>query len=221
MCHRAFLPHRHVSNGEVDICSSPRMSDRIPANYRSPPFPSLYWPINPLPSQTQFLFYASDIWRFTLFWTLISYVVCFGIVGIWGWVMVALGASSTARKPAVSGPPQHSRKGDGSRVDFKRHWGWSWVRGDWWYGAGWLWCVMIVGGVEAVLGGSVVGLMLVVVSDTQSPFPKAYISEFLPSSLAAIYNTGLFRMSTWIPCVWGVINILVLILSAYSLQGGL
>ena len=142
----------------------------IPPNYRSPPFPSLYWPINPLPSQTHFLYYPSDIWRFTLFWTLISYVVCFGIVGVWGWVMVALGTSPRARKPTGSGSPQHARKSDapsvrsrvGWGVGYRRHWGWSWVRGDWWYGAGWLWCVMIVGGVEAVLGGSVVGLMSVV-----------------------------------------------------------
>lgn len=40
-------------------------------------------------------------------------------------------------------------------------------------------------------------------------------------SLAAVYNAGDFRMSTWIPCVWGVINMLVLILSSFSLQGGL
>jgi len=39
--------------------------------------------------------------------------------------------------------------------------------------------------------------------------------------LAAVYNAGYFRMSTWIPCVWGVINTLVLILSSFSLQGAL
>ena len=177
------------------------MNDRIPANYQAPPFPSLYWPINPLPSQTQFLFYASDIWRFTLFWTLISYVVCFGIVGVWGWVMVALGTSPRARKPTTRpGPPQHARngKGDGSKEGSKRHWGWSWVRGDWWYGAGWLWCVMIVGGVEAVLGGSVVGLMSVV-SPTPSPrFPRhTFIHRFpfLNSSRAA-WQLSIIRASS-------------------------
>ena len=172
------------------------MNDRIPANYRSPPFPSLYWPINPLPSQTQFLFYASDIWRFTLFWTLISYVVCFGIVGVWGWVMVALGTSPRARKPTTrSGSPQHARKGGGSGVGFERHWGWSWVRGDWWYGAGWLWCVMIVGGVEAVLGGSVVGLMSVIFFDTKSPFPKRHTYPYLNSNRTA-WQLSIIRASS-------------------------
>lgn len=32
---------------------------------------------------------------------------------------------------------------------------------------------------------------------------------------------GYYRMSTWIPLVWGVVNVLVLVLSSFSLQGGL
>ena len=85
--------------------------------------------------------------------------------------MVALG--TPARKLTGFESPQHARQGDassvvGRRVSYRRQGGWSWVRGDWWYGAGWLWCVMIVGGVEAVLGGGVVGLMSVM-SLTPSP----------------------------------------------------
>jgi hypothetical protein len=41
------------------------------------------------------------------------------------------------------------------------------------------------------------------------------------SSLGAVYNAGYFRMSTWIPFVWSLINVLVLILSSFSIQGGL
>ncbi|KAI9826351.1 MAG: hypothetical protein M1832_000268 [Thelocarpon impressellum] len=56
----------------------------------------------------------------------------------------------------------------------------------------------VVAGVEAVIAGSVVGLIL-----------------------GAIYSAGYFRMSTWIPFIWAVINVLVLILSSFSIQGGL
>ena len=39
--------------------------------------------------------------------------------------------------------------------------------------------------------------------------------------LGAVYNAGYFRMSTWIPFVWALVNVLVLILSSFSIQGGL
>jgi hypothetical protein len=42
-----------------------------------------------------------------------------------------------------------------------------------------------------------------------------------PHSLGAVYNAGYFSMSTWIPFIWSLINILVLILSSFSIQGGL
>ena len=40
-------------------------------------------------------------------------------------------------------------------------------------------------------------------------------------SLGAIYNSGAFQMSTWIPFTWALINLLVLIVSSFSIQGGL
>lgn len=39
--------------------------------------------------------------------------------------------------------------------------------------------------------------------------------------LSGIYSAGYFRMSTWIPFSWGLINALVLILSSFAIQGGL
>ncbi|TKA77283.1 hypothetical protein B0A49_00982 [Cryomyces minteri] len=55
-----------------------------------------------------------------------------------------------------------------------------------------------VGGIEAVIAGSVVGGLL-----------------------GGVYSSGFFRMSTWIPLVWALINALVLILSSFAIQGGL
>jgi hypothetical protein len=39
--------------------------------------------------------------------------------------------------------------------------------------------------------------------------------------LSAVYTAGYFKMSTWIPFSWGVVNALVLILSSFAMQGGL
>ncbi|KAH7412980.1 hypothetical protein BKA64DRAFT_341768 [Cadophora sp. MPI-SDFR-AT-0126] len=55
-----------------------------------------------------------------------------------------------------------------------------------------------IAGVEALLAGSIVGLIL-----------------------GAVYNAGYFRMSTWFPFIWALINVLVLITSSFSIEGGL
>ncbi|RSL61264.1 hypothetical protein CEP54_006313 [Fusarium duplospermum] len=73
-----------------------------------------------------------------------------------------------------------------------------WKKSSWKY----LWAVPIVylvmAGLEAVLAGSIVGLVL-----------------------GAVYSAGYYEMNTWIPCTWGFINVLVLIISSFSIQGGL
>jgi hypothetical protein len=72
----------------------------------------------------------------------------------------------------------------------------------------------IVGGIEATMAGSIVGLVIGAVYKagmlpTESPQDSG-------SNLA-----GYLAMNTWIPLVWSVINVLVLVLSSFSLQGGL
>lgn len=66
----------------------------------------------------------------------------------------------------------------------------------------WVWMIpvvyLVVAGIEAVFAGSVVGLIL-----------------------GAVYNAGDFKMSTWMPFLWGLLNVSVLILSSFSIQGGL
>ncbi|KAJ9425563.1 hypothetical protein QL093DRAFT_2247073 [Fusarium oxysporum] len=65
-----------------------------------------------------------------------------------------------------------------------------------------LWAVpviyLVIAGLEAVMAGSIVGLVL-----------------------GAVYSAGYYEMNTWIPCTWGFINVLVLIISSFSIQGGL
>lgn len=47
-------------------------SNRVPLDYVVPSFPSLYDPVFAARSgDANYLYYTSDIWRFTLFWTLL------------------------------------------------------------------------------------------------------------------------------------------------------
>ncbi len=39
--------------------------------------------------------------------------------------------------------------------------------------------------------------------------------------LGAVYDAGSFKMSTIIPFLWALINVLVLIISSFAIQGGL
>lgn len=55
-----------------------------------------------------------------------------------------------------------------------------------------------IGGIEALIAGNVTGGLL-----------------------GGVYTAGFFRMSTWIPFTWGIINALVLILSSFAIQGGM
>lgn len=56
----------------------------------------------------------------------------------------------------------------------------------------------VIAGVEALVTGSVVG-----------------------SILGAVYMAACYNMSTWIPFIWGLINVLILIISSFTIQGGL
>ncbi|KAI8942186.1 hypothetical protein NX059_000273 [Plenodomus lindquistii] len=55
-----------------------------------------------------------------------------------------------------------------------------------------------IGAVEALISGALVGGLL-----------------------GGVYQAGYFEMSTWIPFVWAVISMLVLILSSFAIYGGL
>ncbi|KAF7857197.1 hypothetical protein EAF04_009438 [Stromatinia cepivora] len=140
-----------------------RIENPAPLDYSTPPFPSLYWPLHAKPGVPNYLYYAHDIWRFTLLWTLIVYGVTHMAVAVYA-IAMQLGKGKNA-------------------------WQYAWVIPL---------VYALIAGIEALLAGSFVGLIL-----------------------GAIYNAGYFQMSTWIPFIWSLINVLVLILSSFSIQGGL
>lgn len=150
---------------------------KVPSDYVRPSFPSLYWPINASPGDPRYLYYQSDIWRFTLYWTLITYAGVHLSASLWAVLMQLRSALASKTKPL--GEPNKIRQT-----------------------LAWVWIIpvvyLLVAGIEAVFAGSVVGLVL-----------------------GAVYNGGYFKMSTWMPLLWGLLNVLILILSSFSIQGGL
>lgn len=56
----------------------------FPIGYTTPPFPSIHWPLGALKQQYQelFLYYSSDIWKFTVYWSIIFFAAVYTLVGI-------------------------------------------------------------------------------------------------------------------------------------------
>ncbi|KIH90590.1 integral membrane protein [Sporothrix brasiliensis 5110] len=135
---------------------------QAPPGYKTPEFPSLYWPPQ-TPTAHGSLYYLYDIWRFTLLWTVILYAVFHA-----GAAVIAL-----AMQLIYSGRPEYWR---------------------------YLWTIpvtyTVVAGIEALFAGSFVGLII-----------------------GAAYLAGPFWMSTWIPFIWGWANLLVIVISSFSIQG--
>ncbi|PYI23637.1 hypothetical protein BO86DRAFT_416485 [Aspergillus japonicus CBS 114.51] len=134
-------------------------NNRVPINYQTPTFPSLYELLPASESRANYLYYTRDIWRFTFYWTFIFYGGSHLLVAAWAVAMQCRSWKACLAVPAF---------------------------------------YLAIGGIEALLAGSIVGLVL-----------------------GAVYEAGNFRMSTWIPLLWGGINVLVLILSSFPMPGGL
>lgn len=66
-----------MSNHMFYICSNRVVYSQQPQGYETPAFPSLYWPFPISGDQAYFLYTTSDVWRFTLLWTLICYAALF------------------------------------------------------------------------------------------------------------------------------------------------
>jgi hypothetical protein len=163
----------------------------VPLSYNTPQFPALYWPVRASPGEARYLYFLSDIYRFTVYWTLITIVAAHTVVATWAVLMQFSSAHYRSRylsSPAGRKLSEKNRKLLGERP----------VRET----VAWVWVVpvvyLVIGASEALLAGSLVGLVL-----------------------GAIYNAGYFRMSTWTPLLWGVINMLVLVVSSFRIQGGL
>ncbi|KAI9591334.1 hypothetical protein BDF19DRAFT_455511 [Syncephalis fuscata] len=122
-----------------------------PAGYVTAPFPSLYWPTKGAASHD--LLYKSEVWHFTLIWTLIFVCSIYFLAGLWAML-------SLRGRPYFWAPPL---------------------------------LFGLLGALGAIIGGTVAGIVL-----------------------GAIYDAGYFRMSPWVPFMWGLAQALITIISSYS-----
>jgi hypothetical protein len=163
----------------------------VPLSYNTPQFPALYWPVRASPGEARYLYFLSDIYRYTVYWTLITIVAAHTVVATWAVLMQFSSAHYRSRY-------LNSLAGRKLSIKNRKLLGEKPVRET----VAWVWMVpvvyLVIGASEALLAGSLVGLVL-----------------------GAIYNAGYFRMSTWTPLLWGVINMLVLVVSSFRIQGGL
>lgn len=78
--HNLPTPKQKCSDSSTPTPQLPRhrittlmAGNRVPINYQTPKFPSLYDPVPSHHKEAYYLYYTTDIWRFTLYWTLIFY----------------------------------------------------------------------------------------------------------------------------------------------------
>ncbi|RKP08477.1 hypothetical protein THASP1DRAFT_29723 [Thamnocephalis sphaerospora] len=125
-----------------------------PPDHESPPFPSLYWPgTYPAPNSAPVLLYRSEVWHFTIIWTLILVCSIYVLAGFWAMLSLR-----------------------------DRRFGWAAPL-----------MFALVGGLGALVGGTVAGI-----------------------ALGTIYDVGYFRMSTWVPFCWALTQALISIVNSYS-----
>ncbi|WPK24346.1 hypothetical protein PUMCH_001616 [Australozyma saopauloensis] len=60
-------------------------SQNLPMGYEAPPFPSLFWPAGAFTSrfQSAYLYYSSDMWTFTVWWSMIFFGSAYFMAGVW------------------------------------------------------------------------------------------------------------------------------------------
>ncbi|GFZ49772.1 hypothetical protein JCM24511_07175 [Saitozyma sp. JCM 24511] len=207
----------------------------VPSNYTTPPFPSLYGP-SLVRTQNQegiFLYEADAIWHFTLYWTLILLGGTFFLTSIFASFNLFLSLSvfrpklprrSNTTPSGIRTPPEHppssrsteattpsksppngpgSGQADTSRRDR----------------IGRVGRVSRIGRVGRI-GPKRPPLWLVALIPLTTGVVAGVISlvsaTVVGFALAAVYSAGGFVMSTWVPFLWALIQVLVLIISSYS-----
>lgn len=58
------------------------LSQNVPLGYTTPKFPALYWPIALGNANLAYLYYTKDIWSFTVYWSVIAFVIAYTLVGL-------------------------------------------------------------------------------------------------------------------------------------------
>ncbi|KAL7425244.1 hypothetical protein Q5752_000932 [Cryptotrichosporon argae] len=226
--------------GQVSSAFDPDGGAAVPANYTIPPFPSLYSPTfsNLYNNRGYFLYDAEAIWKFTFYWTLIMFGAAFLLCSLLASFNLFLSLSTRPSRPVVvarsaaampvraastapsagetmagpasscagarwrssqplaaqpidPGAPFHATAPAAAALPLP--WRSKRRRPPLW----------LVGLIPLVMGG--IAALVALISGTVVGF-----------ALAAIYSAGSFSMSTWVPFLWALIQVCVLIVSSYS-----
>src|SRR5271170_4395362 len=122
----------------------------VPLSYTTPPFPSLYWPIRTKPGDPKYLYYMHDIWRYTLLWTLLTYGLAHLLVSACAVLMQFHSAYLHAHNPVIQRLSAKNRQLLGLNP-IKDTLQWVWMIPT---------LYLFMGAVEALLAGSLVGLIV-------------------------------------------------------------
>ncbi|KAL1412565.1 hypothetical protein Q8F55_000312 [Vanrija albida] len=189
--------------GQVSSVFDPDNDATETRNYTVPKFPSLY---NPSISSTiqqrgYFLHNAEAIWRFTFYWTLILLLGTFLACAALASANIVLSRTLFAPRKddemellprrGLVGAISRAASAASSIARGRRHR--ARRRPP-------LYLVLII---PLLMG--VIAAFVALVSGTVVGF-----------ALAAVYSSGGFSMSTWVPFMWALIQVVVLIISSYS-----
>ncbi|WWC95704.1 hypothetical protein V866_002569 [Kwoniella sp. B9012] len=160
----------------------------VPDGYTTPSFPSLYLPtLHDTTNQRGiFLYEAEAIWHFTLYWTLLLLGSLFLICSIYASLTIFINMTTYRDKPSDRNRNDPSL--NKKKIARKRS-----KKPP-------LWPIFILPLISVVIAS---GISLI----------SATVVGF---ALAAIYSAGGFSMSTWVPFLWALIQVLVLLISSYS-----
>ncbi|WWC73805.1 uncharacterized protein I206_107777 [Kwoniella pini CBS 10737] len=170
----------------------------VPDGYTTPSFPSLYIPTlhDTLDQRGVFLYEAEAIWHFTFYWTFLLLGALFLICSILASFTIFINifkyrANPPDRQPASSANKYENftkfgRGKEKERIERRKKPP--------------LWPIFILPLISVIIASAIS-----LISGTVVGF-----------ALAAIYSAGGFSMSTWVPFLWALIQVLVLIISSYS-----
>ncbi|CAL9736682.1 hypothetical protein MOSE0_K05270 [Monosporozyma servazzii] len=163
----------------------------IPVGYQTPAFPSLYWPLANQQYSLAFLYNISDIWKFTLYWCLILNGIFY--LGAAMWAIISHN-NHTYRNNYVYHIWTRDPHHDHTRNTNKNR-----SKDAEFKLPIMIFCIyMLYAGVQGLVTGTVMGFLI-----------------------GAIYRSGLFAMSTWIPLCCAVASVLFDVVMSYSNVGNI
>ncbi|VEU20953.1 DEKNAAC101841 [Brettanomyces naardenensis] len=184
---------------------SATQNNEAPIGYVTPEFPSLHWPLgaSKMKYNRAFLYYTEDVWKFCVFWSLIMMIGFYMAATVIAILTHYRGTSYNLYMKGARRINDERQADDNTEVaKFARSESRSLISRMVTSNKKYLPLVVvvyiIVGAFEGFVAGSLIGVLV-----------------------SAIYNSGQFKMTTWLPFVYSLIVALFNVISSYSLTSTL